>query len=72
MTNAPEDVIEIIVSFFRQHVPMSPNKNDVVKKRHPTHRTQVEVKQPLIRYESFDGLCATFKIEHPISAATTK
>jgi hypothetical protein len=65
----PEYVIEIIDTFFRRHVAMSPNKNDAVKRRHKKHRTQVEVKQAMLRYESMDELWATFKIEHPEVAA---
>eukprot|EP00984_Skeletonema_dohrnii_P017124 scaffold7728_cov75-Skeletonema_dohrnii-CCMP3373.AAC.2 len=60
----PDHVIETIDSFFRRHVPMSPNKFDTLKKRHPLHRIQVEEKQPMYRYETMDELWATFTIEH--------
>lgn len=60
----PDHVIETIDAFFRRHVPMSPNKFDTVKRRHPLYRKQVEEKQAMLRYETMDELWATFTIEH--------
>ncbi len=65
----PDYVIETIDAFFRRHVPMSPNKFDTIKRRHPLNRSQFEEKQAMFRYETMDELWATFCIEHPELAA---
>ena len=55
---------ETINSFFRRHVPISPNKRDIVKRRHKLYPAQQQKKQAMHRYETMDELWAKFKKEH--------
>ncbi|KAL7534418.1 hypothetical protein ACHAXR_005863 [Thalassiosira sp. AJA248-18] len=57
-------VKETIEAFFRLQVPISPNKKDTAKRRHPLFPSQYQVKQAMNRYETMDELWAKFKKEH--------
>ena len=61
----PQYVIDTIDKFFRRHVDESPNKRDIVKRRHPLHRAQVEPKQAMLRYQTMNELWHIFLKEHP-------
>jgi len=57
----PDHVIETIDAFFRRHVPMSPNKFDTVKRRHPLYRKQVQEKAPSHGKGFHDGIGGCWK-----------
>ena len=57
---------EVIDEFFRRHVAISPNKKDVRKRRHPIYPRQVEEKQAMHRYETFNELWIKFKEENKL------
>ena len=61
----PDHVKRNIEDFYRRHaVPMSPNKNDEVKRWHPLYPAQVETKQAMLRYESINEMWQKFIIDH--------
>ena len=53
---------------YRTHVPISPNKNDIVKRRHKLYPSQFEVKQAMFRNETINELWAKFLKEHAETA----
>ncbi len=60
-----DHIIDIINAFWRRHVPMSPNKFDTVKKRHPLYPAQYEEKQAMLRSATNDEIWALFGEDHP-------
>ena len=57
-------VKETINNFYRRHVSISPNKRDVVKRRHPIYPAQFEVKQAMLRYQTINELWHPFIEDH--------
>ena len=60
----PTYIIAAIEQFYRRHVPISPNKADVVKRRHPLYPAQFEMKQAMLRYQTMNELWQQFVDEH--------
>ena len=63
-----EFVKKKIENFYRTHVPISPNKQDVVRKRHKLYPSQFEEKQAMFRNETIDELWTKFLEEQPETA----
>ena len=53
-----------IEDFFRRHVPISPNKRDIVKRRHPQHPAMFETKQAMLQYQTMNELWQLFLNKH--------
>jgi len=60
----PQHVKTTIEDFFRRHVPISPNKRDIAKRRHPQHPAMYETKQAMLRYQTMNELWQQFLEEH--------
>jgi hypothetical protein len=60
----PEHVKTTIEDFFHRHVPISPNKSNLVKRRHPQHPAMFEIKQAMLRYQTMTELWQQFLEEH--------
>ena len=56
----PQHVKTTIEDFIRRHVPISPNKLDIVKRRHPQHPAMFETKQAMLRYQTMNKLWQQF------------
>ena len=61
----PETHKKTIEDFFRNNVPQSPNRRDIIKIRHPVWPTQYKEARALHRYESFRELWLKFKKDYP-------
>ena len=59
----PRHIKETIDSCFRRHVHISPNKRDIMKRRHKLYPVQQLKKQAMHCYETFDELWSKFKTE---------
>ena len=53
-----------IKDFLRRRVPISPNKRNIVKRRHPQHPAMFETKQAMLRYQTMNKLWQQFLREH--------
>ena len=60
----PIYIIDSIEQFYRRYVPISPNTRDVVKRRHPLHPAQFEMKQAMLRYQTINELWQQFMDDH--------
>ena len=60
----PDHKKDTINAFFCLHVPISPNKRDAMKIRHPKFPSQFKVKQAMHRFETMDELWLKFRDEH--------
>ena len=60
----PDHIKRTIEDLYYRHVPISPNKNDEVKRRHPLYPVQVESKQAMLRFETSNELWLKFILEH--------
>ena len=64
LDTTPIHIMQVIEGFYRRVVPISPNKRDVVKRRHPLYPTQVMTKQALLCYQTSNELWHQFIEEH--------
>ena len=60
----PESDKKTIEAWFRKNVPVSPNKRDIVKQRHPVWPTQYQEAPAMHRYESMSQLWVMFAKDH--------
>lgn len=58
-------IIDLIEQWFRNNVPMSPDKKDTVKLRDKNFPTQYIEHQALHRYKTMNELWAKFKVDYP-------
>ena len=61
----PTHIKTTIEEFFRRHVPISPNKSDIVKRRHQKYKAQFETRQAMLRYQTMNELWHQFIEDHP-------
>ena len=60
----PDYVSTTIEDYFRQHVPISQNKNDLVKRHQSLHHAQFKEKQSMMCYQAMNEVWHQFIEEH--------
>ena len=60
----PVYITRTIKDFHHHHVPISPNKIDLVKRQHPLYPAQFEQKQAMLRYQTIHELWDLFMEDH--------